>query len=88
MFLISQVYAVPFLVKHDLKLFTAMNKSIKIFMGKPLYTFGLFIQITSITLLLSFTVIGFLLLYVGIIGIFVLTSVNNIQVEKKLTVER
>ncbi|MEH7222302.1 DUF624 domain-containing protein [Bacillus sp. JJ1566] len=85
MFLVSQVYAIPLLVSEDSKMFTVMNKSIRIFMAKPVYSFGLFIQIASITVLLSLTIIGFLLLYVGIMAVFTLNAAANIQLADRKT---
>lgn len=78
-FLATQVYAIPFLVIKDLGTFAAMNQSIKHFMQHKGYTIGLFIQILSVTALLSLTVIGFFLLYIGMLAVFVLNATNNLQ---------
>jgi len=81
-FLTTQVYAIPFMVIEDLPLFKAMNKSIRHFMKNKGYTVGLFIQIISVTALLSLTVIGFFLLYIGMMAIFVINATNNLLLEK------
>lgn len=77
MFLTSQVYAIPFLVMGERSAFSAMNASIRHFLARPWYTIGLFVQIASVTVLLSFTVIGFFLLFIGIIAVFVLNAAKN-----------
>ncbi|CAM4179001.1 YesL family protein [Lederbergia lenta] len=82
-FLATQVYAIPFLVQEDLSVFKAMNQSIKHFMKHTWYTIGLFIQILSVTALLSITVIGFFLLYIGMMAVFVLNATTNLHLEKK-----
>ncbi|MBW8348506.1 hypothetical protein K0H71_03470 [Bacillus sp. IITD106] len=81
-FLTTQVYAIPFMVIEDLPLFKAMNKSIRYFMKNKGYTVGLFIQIISVTALLSLTVIGFFLLYIGMVAIFVINATNNLRLDK------
>lgn len=81
-FLSTQVYAIPFLVIEDLSAMKAMNKSIKHFMKHTWYTIGLFIQILSVTILISLTVIGFFLLYIGMLAVFVLNATKNLELEK------
>ncbi|MEK3888634.1 hypothetical protein [Bacillus sp. FSL K6-3431] len=82
-FLATQVYAIPFLVQKDLTAFKAMNQSIKHFMKHTWYTIGLFTQILSVTALLCISVIGFFLLYIGMMAVFVLNATTNLQFEKK-----
>lgn len=82
-FLATQVYAIPFLVRDDLSAFQAMNQSIKHFMKHTWYTIGLFIQILSVTAILCLTVIGFFLLYIGMLAIFVLNATSNLQLAGK-----
>lgn len=82
-FLASQVYTIPFLVMEDLSAIQAMNQSIKHFLGHTWYTIGLFVQILSVTILLSLTVIGFFILYIGIMSIFVLNAAQNVTLDKK-----
>lgn len=80
-FLATQVYAIPFMVMEDISAFKAMNQSIKHFMKHTWYTIGLFIQIVSVTALISFTVIGFFLLYIGMLAVFVLNATANLQLD-------
>ncbi|MGE8204918.1 hypothetical protein ACQKP0_10170 [Heyndrickxia sp. NPDC080065] len=82
-FLATQVYAIPLLVLKDVKAIKAMNQSIKEFMGHTWYTIGLFVQILCITLLISFTIIGFFLLFIGMLSIFVLNATKNLELGKK-----
>lgn len=82
-FLATQVYAVPILVIEDVKAFKAMNWSIKQFMAHTWYTIGLFVQILCITILISFTVIGFFLLFIGMMSVFVLNATKNLDLSKK-----
>ncbi|WP_031539358.1 MULTISPECIES: DUF624 domain-containing protein [unclassified Bacillus (in: firmicutes)] len=82
-FLISQVYTIPYLVMEDLHLLQAMNKSIKKFMSHTWYTIGFFMQILCIAILLSFTVIGFFLLFIGILTIFILNATDNIELSER-----
>lgn len=82
-FLASQVYTIPFLVTDDLKVFQAMNQSIRYFLSHTWYTIGLFVQILSVTILLSISVIGFFLLYIGMMSIFVLNAAKNVTMDKK-----
>ncbi|MCM3239795.1 DUF624 domain-containing protein [Heyndrickxia oleronia] len=82
-FLATQVYAIPMLVLKDCKMLAAMNQSIKEFMGHTWYTIGLFIQILCITVLISFTVIGFFLLFIGMLAVFVLNATRNLELDKK-----
>ncbi|MBS4192456.1 DUF624 domain-containing protein [Bacillus sp. FJAT-49705] len=82
-FLSTQVYTIPILVAEDCKVIKAMNKSIKAFMGNTWYTIGLFVQIICITLLISLTVIGFFLLYISMLAIFVLNASKNLDFAKK-----
>lgn len=77
-FLSSQVYTIPFLVKEDLPAFKAMNKSIKHFLKHTWYTVTLFIQIISVMVLLAISVIGFFLLYISMMSIFVLNATSNL----------
>ena len=76
-FLASQVYTLPFLVADNLKLLQAMNKSIRCFLEHIWYSIGLFIQIVSVSLLLGITVMGFVLMFMGILAFFVLNSAKN-----------
>ncbi len=82
-FLATQVYTIPILVVEDSKVLKAMNKSMKEFMGHTWYTIGLFVQILCITLLISLTVIGFFLLFISMLAIFVLNATKNLEFAKK-----
>ncbi|GIP31141.1 DUF624 domain-containing protein [Paenibacillus sp. J2TS4] len=82
-FLASQVYAIPLLVMEDLKVFQAMNRSIKLFLAHPWYSIGLFVQIVSVTVLLSLSIVGFFLLYIGMLSIFVLHATQNLKLDSK-----
>ena len=76
-FLASQVYTIPFLVMDNLKVVQAMNKSIRCFLAHTWYSIGLFVQIVSVAILLGITVMGFVLLFMGILAFFVLNSAKN-----------
>ncbi len=84
-FLSSQVYTIPFLVIEDLPVIKAMNKSIRHFLSHTWYTIGLFMQVLSVTVLLSLSVIGFFFLYIGMMAVFVLNSTKNLAFDKKKT---
>lgn len=87
-FLCTQVYTIPYLVIEDGKAIQSMNLSIKKFMSHTWYTMGLFTQILSITVLLSLTIIGFFLLYIGMLSIFVLNATKNLSLEENETEEK
>src|SRR5699024_9983751 len=82
-FLCTQVYTIPLLVIEDRSAFSSMNLSIKQFMKHTWYTMGLFTQILSVTVLLSLTVVGFFLMYIGMSAIFVLNATKNLFTEEK-----
>ena len=82
MFLISQVYTVGIIVMKDQGVVKSMNDSIKWFVAKPTYTIGVFLQLLSVCVLLSLTVVGFFLLFIGIFAIFMINSVENVHVKK------
>ena len=82
MFLISQVYTVGIIVMKDQGVVKSMNDSIKWFVAKPTYTIGVFLQLLSVCVLLSLTVVGFFLLFIGIFAIFMINSVENVHAKK------
>lgn len=82
-FLASQVYTIPLLVMEDLKCFQAMNRSIKHFLAHPWYTIGLFVQMVSVTVLLSLSIVGFFLLHIGMLSIFILNATQNLMLEPR-----
>lgn len=84
-FLASQVYTIPLLVMEDLKSFQAIHRSMKHFLAHPWYTIGLFVQIVSVTALLSLSVIGFFLLQIGMTSIFVLNATQNLALDPSRT---
>ncbi|PYI57144.1 hypothetical protein [Paenibacillus flagellatus] len=70
MVLVSQLYALPLVVQEGAGVFTAMGRSVKLFLAHPVYTIGAFVQLLSLTVLLGVTVIGFAALYLGMYGIY------------------
>lgn len=70
MVLVSQLYALPLVVQQGVGVFTAMGRSVKLFLAHPGYTIGAFIQLLSVTVLLGLTVIGFAALYLGMYAIY------------------
>ncbi|MBD2863705.1 DUF2189 domain-containing protein [Paenibacillus oceani] len=70
MVLVSQLYALPLIVQQGLGVFTAMGRSVKLFLAHPGYTVGAFVQLLSVTVLLGLTVIGFAALYLGMYAIY------------------
>lgn len=82
-FLSTQVYTIPYLVMEDGKAFQSMNRSVKKFMSQTWYTMGLFVQIISVTLLLCVSIVGFFLLYIGMLAVFVLNATENVSIENR-----
>lgn len=70
MVLVSQLYTLPLVVQQRVGIFTAMGRSVKLFLAHPGYTIGAFVQLASLTLLLGVTVVGFAGLYLGMHGIY------------------
>ena len=84
MFLLAQVYTAGLIVMKNQGVVKSMNESIRIFLAKPTYTIGVFLQLLSVCVLLCLTVVGFFLLFVGIFAVFMINSVDNaLRVEEK-----
>ncbi|ULL18761.1 hypothetical protein DVH26_32595 [Paenibacillus sp. H1-7] len=78
MFFVSQLYVLPLVVQEKAGIFTAMGRSMKLFVAHPMYTIGAFIQAVSMALLLGLTVIGFGCLYLGMLGMFLNQITANV----------
>lgn len=78
MVIVSQVYTFPLVVQQKLGIFRAMGQSVKLFVSKPGYTFGVFFQLISLTVLLAVTVVGFGFLYAGMAGIYLNMATRNL----------
>lgn len=70
MVLVSQVYTLPLVVQEKVGIFTAIGRSVKLFLANPLYTIGAFVQLVCLTVILGITIVGFGFLYVGMAGIY------------------
>lgn len=70
MFFVSQLYTLPLVIQREEGFFRAVNGSIRLFLKHPLYTIGAFFQVVCITVMLALTVVGFMALYPGIMGIY------------------
>ncbi|MDT2259508.1 hypothetical protein P7H06_08250 [Paenibacillus larvae] len=70
MFFVSQLYTLPLVIQQETGFFRAVNQSIKLFLKHPLYTIGAFFQVVCVTVTLVLTVVGFMALYPGVMGIY------------------
>ncbi|MFB6365374.1 hypothetical protein ACFCP7_15055 [Paenibacillus elgii] len=70
LFFISQTYTLSLVVQERLGIFSAMGRSVKLFVARPMYTIGACFQMLCLTVLLGVTVVGFACLYIGMIGFF------------------
>lgn len=70
MVLVSQLYALPLIVRERMGAFAAMGRSVKLFLRHPGYTIGAFVQLLSLTVLLGLTIVGFGCLFLGMYGIY------------------
>ncbi|AQT85311.1 hypothetical protein ERICIV_00384 [Paenibacillus larvae subsp. larvae] len=70
MVFVSQLYTLPLVIQQETGFFRAVNQSIKLFLKHPLYTIGAFFQVVCITVMLALTVVGFMALYPGVMGIY------------------
>ncbi|MNI46936.1 hypothetical protein D3C73_1014240 [compost metagenome] len=82
MFFVSQMYTLTLVVQQELGIFRAIGRSVKMFIKHPAYTIGAFFQSLSVAVLLLLTVIGFLFLYVGIMGIYLNRITRNLLPEE------
>ena len=83
MFFVSQTYTLPLVVQERIGIFAAMGKSVKLFASHPGYTFGAFLQIVCLALLLGLTVVGFAGLFVGMVGIYANLITANLLTKKE-----
>ncbi|WP_010498486.1 hypothetical protein [Paenibacillus elgii] len=70
LFFISQTYTLSLVVQERLGIFSAMGRSVKLFVARPMYTIGACFQMLCFAVLLGVTVVGFACLYMGMIGFF------------------
>lgn len=78
MVFVSQLYALPLVVRERIGVFTAMGRSVKLFLAHPGYTVGAFIQLLSLTLLLGVTIVGFGCLFFGMYGVYAHLATANL----------
>lgn len=71
------MYAIPLIVKEDLKVKEAIKQGMKIFVDNVMYSLGAFIQALSIFILLLITVVGVPLIFSGLLSMFLLENYNN-----------
>jgi len=83
MFFLSQIFTLPLVVQEGMGIFSAMGRSIKLFMAHPMYAIGAFIQLLSVGVLLLLTVIGFAFLFVGIAGFYLNAVTANVLPNKE-----
>ncbi len=82
MAIVSQVYTLPLVVQEGVGVFSAIGRSVKLFLANPLYTIGAFVQIICLAVILGITVVGFAFLYVGMISVYVnMLTANLIRKE-------
>lgn len=82
MFFLSQTYTLSLVVQEGMGIFSAMGRSVKLFMAHPMYTIGAFIQLLSVGVLLLLTVIGFAFLFLGIAGFYLNAVTANVLPKK------
>ncbi|WP_127585221.1 hypothetical protein [Paenibacillus koleovorans] len=83
MAIVSQVYTLPLVVQERMNVFAAIARSVKLFVGNPLYTIGAFFQIVCLTLVLGITIVGFGCVYVGMMGVYLnMLTANLIRREE------
>ncbi|MDQ1910441.1 hypothetical protein RAC89_08010 [Paenibacillus sp. GD4] len=78
MFFVSQVYTLPLIVQERESLFRAVGRSVKLTVTHPGYTFGAFVQVIALTVLLGLTVVGFAFLFTGTLGIYANLITRNL----------
>lgn len=78
MFFVSQIYTLPLLVREEQGIFRSMGRSAKLFMARPAYTAGAFVQLVSLGALLLLTVIGFAFLFPGMAGFYLNLVTSNL----------
>lgn len=70
MVFVSQMYTLPLIIQERVGVFTAMGRSVKLFLAHPGYTVGAAIQLLSLTVLLGVTIVGFGCLFLGMYGVY------------------
>ncbi|NEW07842.1 hypothetical protein GK047_17725 [Paenibacillus sp. SYP-B3998] len=78
MILISQFYTLPLVIQERMGIFSAIGRSVKLFITNPGYTFGAFMQAFCLTVILLVTVVGYGVLFNGMFGIYVHMVTRNL----------
>lgn len=87
MVFVSQVYTLSLVAQEELGIFTAIGRSVKLFLAHPSYTVGVFFQLACLTLVLLLTVVGFAALYLGMAGIYLNYATANLLPKEEETEE-
>lgn len=78
MALASQFYTLQLVLQQEMGIFKAMGESVKLFFRYPGYTIGAFLQMACAAFLLLLTVVGFFLLFNGLMAIYQHKAVRNV----------
>ncbi|MVP02366.1 hypothetical protein [Paenibacillus lutrae] len=78
MALVSQFYTLQLVLQKGMGIFRAMAESVKLFFRFPGYTIGAFFQMVCFTFPLMLTVVGFIALFSGILGVYQYKAVHNV----------
>lgn len=78
MVLVSQLYALPLVVREKIGPWTAMGRSFRLFLANPLYTIGASAQLVSAAVLLAVTGVGFGFLFFGLYGVYMHQVADNV----------
>ncbi|AJY75578.1 hypothetical protein [Paenibacillus beijingensis] len=78
MALASQFYTFQLVLQEEMGIFKAMGESVKLFFRYPGYTIGAFLQMVCVAFLLLLTVVGFFLLFNGLMAIYQHKAAHNV----------
>jgi hypothetical protein len=78
MVFVSQIYTLPLVIQEKMGIFSAMGRSVKLFVTHPGYTIGAFLQAACLTVVLLVTVVGYAALFNGIMGIYAHMVTRNL----------
>ncbi|MCM3784602.1 hypothetical protein M3231_16685 [Neobacillus mesonae] len=80
---VSQFHTFQLVLQKDMGIFRAMGESVKLLFRHPGYTVGAFFQTVCLTLLLALTAVGFLVLFNGMMGIYMHKVTANLIEEEE-----
>lgn len=79
---ISQFHTFQLVLQKEMGIFKAMGESVKLLLRHPGYTVGAFFQTVCLTVLLALTAVGFLVLFNGMMGIYMYKVTANLIEEE------